>query len=331
LISIDTIKACGDSTLVSSLAGMTTYAWSNGKTTQNIFVKSTGWYKLTATNPTGCSGIDSVFVVILKAKIRNNDTAICFGSQTTLVADSFPNVNLLWSNGSSLSSINISPNITSLFWFRVSNTIHQCFDTVQITVNPLPKLQAPKTVSSNCSGVVSYTANSTVSGSTFSWIRNTVTNITPLNNTGANSTISETLSNSTPNPISVNYIYNLTSNNCSQLDTVIASIIPSPSLSSTKTPNPIWSGDTFKYKATTATLGATFSWIRMSNANITPAPNALSNNDTIGERLTNNSSAPTIIKYVINLTANGCTKVDTVNLTVNPTPRLTPVPTLQNI
>ena len=88
LISQDTIKACGDSVLVSATSGMNTYSWSNGKTTASFFAKSTGWYKVTAINSAGCSGMDSVFVSIIKANIINNDTTICLGRSVRLNADS---------------------------------------------------------------------------------------------------------------------------------------------------------------------------------------------------------------------------------------------------
>jgi gliding motility-associated-like protein len=88
LITQDTIKACGDSVLVSATSGLASYSWSNSKTTTSFFAKSTGWYKVTATNSAGCPGTDSVFVSILKANIRNNDTAICAGQSVKLSADS---------------------------------------------------------------------------------------------------------------------------------------------------------------------------------------------------------------------------------------------------
>jgi gliding motility-associated-like protein len=87
LITQDTIKACGDSVLVSATSGMNTYNWSNGKTTASIFAKSTGWYKVTATNSAGNAVTDSVFVSIVKANILNIDTAICLGRSVRLRAD----------------------------------------------------------------------------------------------------------------------------------------------------------------------------------------------------------------------------------------------------
>jgi gliding motility-associated-like protein len=88
LIAQDTIKACGDSVLVSATSGLASYSWSNGKTTASFFAKSTGWYKVTATNSAGCPGTDSVFVSIIKANILNNDTAICAGQSVKLSVDS---------------------------------------------------------------------------------------------------------------------------------------------------------------------------------------------------------------------------------------------------
>jgi hypothetical protein len=43
---------------------------------------------LTATNTTGCTGNDSVFVSIVKANIINNDTAICLGNTVKISLDS---------------------------------------------------------------------------------------------------------------------------------------------------------------------------------------------------------------------------------------------------
>jgi gliding motility-associated-like protein len=88
LIAQDTIKACGDSVLISATSGLASYSWSNGKTTASFFAKSTGWYKVTATNSAGCPGTDSVFVSIIKANILNNDTAICLGQTVKLNVDS---------------------------------------------------------------------------------------------------------------------------------------------------------------------------------------------------------------------------------------------------
>ena len=86
LIAQDTIKACGDSVLLSATSGMKSYLWSNGKTTSSIYAKKTGMYKVTVTNSNAPldSLYDNIFVSILKAKIIQNDTSICQGARVTL-------------------------------------------------------------------------------------------------------------------------------------------------------------------------------------------------------------------------------------------------------
>jgi hypothetical protein len=88
LIAQDTIKACGDSVLVSATSGLASYSWSNGKTTSSIYAKNGGWYKVTGANAPGCSATDSVFVSILKANILNDDTTVCLGASVQINADS---------------------------------------------------------------------------------------------------------------------------------------------------------------------------------------------------------------------------------------------------
>jgi N-acetylneuraminic acid mutarotase len=85
LIAQDTIKACGDSILISATNGLSNYSWSNGATTANTYATTTGWYKVSASNSAGCSATDSVFVSIVKADILNKDTAVCKGESISLV------------------------------------------------------------------------------------------------------------------------------------------------------------------------------------------------------------------------------------------------------
>ncbi len=86
LITQDTIKACGDSVLVSATTGLTSYLWNTGATSSSIYAKNTGWYNVKTINASGCNGFDSVFVSILKANILNNDTTVCLGASLTLNA-----------------------------------------------------------------------------------------------------------------------------------------------------------------------------------------------------------------------------------------------------
>jgi|GEM_PF-840618 len=85
---LDTVRACGDSVVLNAGAGYAAYSWSNGATTQSITVKQSGWYKVTVTNASGCTGVDSSYVSIVKAKILTASSTICKGSSITLSIDS---------------------------------------------------------------------------------------------------------------------------------------------------------------------------------------------------------------------------------------------------
>ncbi len=81
----DTLGFCGvDSALLSAPSGFSTYSWSTGATTQDIYVRETGWYGLTVTDASGCSANDSVLVSILPSMLLQGDTTICAGETVSL-------------------------------------------------------------------------------------------------------------------------------------------------------------------------------------------------------------------------------------------------------
>ncbi len=84
----DTVKVCGDSTLLDAGAGFATYNWSNGATTRTTSVKTSGKYFVTVVNPSGCNASDTSLVSIVRAKIFQRDTTICKGSGIKLAIDS---------------------------------------------------------------------------------------------------------------------------------------------------------------------------------------------------------------------------------------------------
>ena len=84
----DTVRICGDSTILDAGPGFAQYKWSNGATTQKISVKSSEKYTVAVTNASGCTTSDSSLVSIVKAKIIQRDTTICKGASITLSIDS---------------------------------------------------------------------------------------------------------------------------------------------------------------------------------------------------------------------------------------------------
>ncbi len=84
----DTVKVCGDSTVLDAGAGFASYNWSNGATTRTITAKASGKYFVTVSTAAGCNATDTSIISIVKAKMLLRDTTICKGSSITLAIDS---------------------------------------------------------------------------------------------------------------------------------------------------------------------------------------------------------------------------------------------------
>lgn len=61
-LGVDTGLCSNNSIVLTSLPGMTAYAWSTGATTPDITVSATGIYALTVTGPNGCPSSDTIIV-----------------------------------------------------------------------------------------------------------------------------------------------------------------------------------------------------------------------------------------------------------------------------
>ncbi|XP_022710811.1 mucin-5AC-like, partial [Varroa jacobsoni] len=151
--------------------------------------------------------------------------------------------------------------------------------TYTVTVNPLPKVQAPAESNLICSGVShTYTITSDI-GSTYSWSRASVANITPSTGSGTGSSITETLTNQTIGTanaadITVNYVIvpTSTAGSCAGPAvtyplTVAVAAVPTVSVTANKTG--ICEGVPVKYTATgTATGGnPSYQWYQSSAGN----------------------------------------------------------------
>ena len=215
--------------------------------------------------------------------------------------------------------------IEVLYSIKMTATDCDFTDTVRVMINPMPKLNNIPTALTICSGsnFVYTTPTATVAATTITWTRVDNIQISEPSNTGTG-TIDEQLTNLGTTPTTVTYEFTLSKDGCSNTEYVRVVVNPIPYLSSTLAPGEICSATVFNYIARTATRGATFSWVRRPNANITPAPGAATNSATISETLTNSSTIPVIVYYEVTMFANGCANTDTVELIVNPIPQLDP-------
>tara|TARA_B110000879_G_scaffold53067_1_gene75331 strand:- start:248 stop:5995 length:5748 start_codon:yes stop_codon:yes gene_type:complete len=126
---------CGGS--VSLSAGTyTSYAWSTGATSSSISATATGIYSVLATDTSGCTGLDTIEVVInsLPTVFLGNDTTQCDGS-ITLSAGTYSSY--LWNTGSTSSSIIAST--TSTYSVSVEDA-NGCADTdsIDVVIHSLP-------------------------------------------------------------------------------------------------------------------------------------------------------------------------------------------------
>jgi gliding motility-associated-like protein len=179
-----------------------------------------------------------------------------------------------------------------------------------------------ETVCSDATFIYNFTSPTV--GATATWSRAAVAGISQPAATGTGS-ISEVLTNTTNNVITVAYNYSITANGCTRNETVYVKVNPTPSLSSTLTPASICSNSSFTYTPASATQlisgSYSFSWSRAVVAGISQAASTGVGN--INEVLTNTTMNPIVVSYVYTVTANGCTGTSTVTVTVNPSPLIT--------
>lgn len=145
---------CGGS--VSLSAGTyTSYVWSTGAASSNISVNATGTYSVLATDASGCTGLDTMEVVInsLPSVNLGNDTIQC-GGNVTLSAGS--HVGYSWSTGSVASSISVANSGT--YSVTVTDT-NGCEDSDDVLISiGLPSVDLGNDTA-QCGGAVNLSAD----------------------------------------------------------------------------------------------------------------------------------------------------------------------------
>ena len=97
------LSSCTSVTLDAG-SGFASYSWNTGATSQTITPTSSGEYRVTIRNASGCVASDTINFNITKADIIQNNSTICKGSSITLsvdsafVAQNLNSINLLPSN-----------------------------------------------------------------------------------------------------------------------------------------------------------------------------------------------------------------------------------------
>ena len=192
---------------------------------------------------------------------------------------------------------------------------------VTVTVDPTPMLSTALNAGSTCDSVLfNYVPNSATSGTAYAWTRDTVVGIINADGNGIGA-INETLYNTTDTNLVVTYVYTLTANTCTNVQSVTDTIKPTPMLSSTLTPDSICNNTVFIYGATSGTPGTSFAWVRDSIPGISN-PSVTSTTNPVSEILINTTADPKAVSYQFTLSSQGCTNTQYVTVKVEPTPVL---------
>lgn len=268
-----------------------------------------------------------------------SDFSYCTGVPTTGItfSGSLPGTTYNWTNnntsvglgatGSNTVGSFITANSTSTTAVAdviVTPELNGCFgtpDTFTISVFPTPTLSSDVTANICDNTLFGYNAASAVGGTTYEWVRDTVIGIDASPSSGTSGAISETLDNTTHNPLAVVYTFTLTANGCTSTQGVTVTVNPTPVLFPTPLVGSVCSGDNFTFTQNSLTTLANYSWSRAAVTGI--AEVASSGIGDIDEVLTNTTTAPITVTYIDTLHINGCTNTQSVQVVVNPLPVLT--------
>jgi Concanavalin A-like lectin/glucanases superfamily/SprB repeat/Secretion system C-terminal sorting domain len=258
------------------------YVWNTGATSQTLNITTSGNYKVTVTNPNGCSKSDSATITLnsaLTANLTPNTNAVCLGS---------PVINLIGSPSGGTFTSNapsgvFSPSTAGTFMvsYSVTNVCGTATANATINVNALPIVSATASINSICAGQ-SVTLNGT-GAATYTWNNGAVNNVSFSPSTTTSYTIIGT-----------------DVNGCTNQDSTTIIVNALPTVTATASDDTICAGNSTIINASgTAT---TYAW---SNGVISGIPFSPSNTNT----------------YTVTGTdANGCSNTTTQTIVVNANP-----------
>lgn len=297
----------GNSTTITG-NGASTYSWMPGPLSGSpvtVSPTSTTTYTVTGTATNGCTGTATRTITVNATPTvtaTSSTTTICSGSSVTLTGGGASTYN--WMPGN-LNGANQTVSPASTTTYTVTGTAaNGCTGTATrtITVNATPTVTASASTLTVCSG--SPTTLTGNGASTYLW--------NPGALTGSPVTVSPT----------ANTTYTVTgtaANGCTANNTVSISVNTLPTLTVTPTATTICSGASTTLVAS-PTANSTFSWSPTAGLS---APTSA----------TTNASPTSTTTYVCTRTSNttGCSRTQSVVVTVNPSPTVTPTASSSSI
>lgn len=136
----------GDSVeLVANFAAGASYLWSNGATTQSVFVHNSGTYDVAVTYSNACTRVAPAISVTVNSQpsaviTDNGSSFICTGDSVILSAGNY--ASYLWSTGATTSTISSLSTDTYDVIITDSNGCKDTSAVFSVTVNPIPVITA---------------------------------------------------------------------------------------------------------------------------------------------------------------------------------------------
>lgn len=217
-----------------------------------------------------------------------------------------------------------TPIIVTYEYTPYFNTCRGTMADVTVMVKPTPALTSATSANACSNTSVDYTPASSVSGTTFTWLRTNVPGVVYPVGVANNGGIMDTLNDTTNHPILVPYVYTLTSPlGCPNTYTVTVNVNPIPRLTSPLTMAPICDSLVPNYMPASNVNIATFMWKRTYAPGIANPTN--SGTGRPNEHLINSTNVDVTAAYVYTVSVNGCPgNPVTVDVIVHPQPKLSP-------
>lgn len=159
-----------DSIRLNAIQGYTSYTWNTNDTSDFIWVKSKGTYKVVVKNQYGCTNTDSTRVIFISG-ISQKDTSICLGKSIVLsTTDSLNSYS--WSNNERTKTITVSPTSITKYYLNGELGSFKFNDSIVInTLTPPLKNISFNKLSLCKNDTIILTANP---GYNYTWFKNSL-------------------------------------------------------------------------------------------------------------------------------------------------------------
>lgn len=304
-------------------------------------------YAFQLTSGVSCAGTDTLAVTVFPKPVLSSPLNVITCDSVPFVylaTSATPGTSITWvrnpvdgiSNGFASGSTNLvneslnnttTDTVNVIYNFTLTaNGCASNFQDVIAKVSPNPVLNNIVLRDTTCNNTLfEYEATSTISGTTFTWKRDSVAGISNPADSAEGPFISETLLNTTASPVEVVYEYTLTEpNGCPFQQNLVVTVFPTLVLT-TDTSLTTCDNSPFVYQALTNTTGVLFSWSRDVVNGISNAA-ASSANSLINEVLDNATDTSLVVTYSYSLQIGDCIYHQDVEVTVNPTMALSSPP-----